>query len=235
MKIRILSIFIILTILVSLVVPVYAAGYSIGDVDGNGTITAADARLALRASVGLEKLSVKQIIAADIDRKSGITASDARLILRASVGLENLSAQNKPGTEVSDKTIAEKYIEVFKKSAKQNGATTKSIAEKLSKSDIVDMATLVQDMSPGYFAGFDAEIAGFKKCTAFVPMIGTIPFVSYVFEIAPYTDADSFIKYLKENANLRWNICTTADEMCVVKEGKFIFFIMSPLYINSNN
>lgn len=60
-----------------------------GDVDGNGNVTAADARLALRRSVGLEpKLTDVQLKAADVDGKAGVTAADARLILRASVGLE---------------------------------------------------------------------------------------------------------------------------------------------------
>lgn len=61
-----------------------------GDVDGNGSLTAADARLALRASVGLENLDEAQTRLADVDGTKGITAADARLILRASVGLETL-------------------------------------------------------------------------------------------------------------------------------------------------
>ncbi|MBE6789619.1 MAG: hypothetical protein E7535_00330 [Ruminococcaceae bacterium] len=60
-----------------------------GDTDGDGKISAADARLALRASVGLEKLTDAQKTAAEVDKKAEITASDARLILRASVGLED--------------------------------------------------------------------------------------------------------------------------------------------------
>lgn len=62
-----------------------------GDVDGTGEITAADARLALRASVGLETLTVWETLATNVDEdKQNISASDARLILRASVGLEML-------------------------------------------------------------------------------------------------------------------------------------------------
>lgn len=61
----------------------------LGDVDGNGSISAADARLALRASVGLESLSDIMLRAADTDGNPKISAADARLILRASVGLEN--------------------------------------------------------------------------------------------------------------------------------------------------
>ena len=62
-----------------------------GDVDGDGNISASDARLALRASVGLEtydETSV-QYKAAKVESADKISASDARLILRASVGLED--------------------------------------------------------------------------------------------------------------------------------------------------
>lgn len=63
----------------------------LGDVDSDGKITAADARLALRASVGLEKLNEWQTLAANVDdNPTVISAADARLILRASVGLETL-------------------------------------------------------------------------------------------------------------------------------------------------
>lgn len=69
-----------------------AAGNALGDVDGNGKVESADARLALRASVGLEKYAKGNaaFTAADADQDGKITSADARLILRASVGLENL-------------------------------------------------------------------------------------------------------------------------------------------------
>ena len=65
--------------------------FLLGDVDFDGNITAADARLALRASVGLENFNAKQTKAADADKDGKITAADARLILRCSVGLEDLN------------------------------------------------------------------------------------------------------------------------------------------------
>ena len=61
-----------------------------GDVDGDGEISSADARLTLRASVSLETLSLEQIMAADMDGDGYITSADARTILRASVSLEVL-------------------------------------------------------------------------------------------------------------------------------------------------
>ena len=58
-----------------------------GDVDGDSDVTAADARLALRQSVNLEKLSGAYLEAANVDGEK-VSASDARMILRASVNLE---------------------------------------------------------------------------------------------------------------------------------------------------
>lgn len=60
-----------------------------GDIDGDGSVTAADARLALRTSVGSEELSHLQRAAADVDGDGQITAADARAILRSSVGKES--------------------------------------------------------------------------------------------------------------------------------------------------
>ena len=64
----------------------YKAKVIKGDVDGDGKVTAADSRLALRASVGLEKLSDQQKKAADIDNDGKITAADSREILKMATG-----------------------------------------------------------------------------------------------------------------------------------------------------
>ena len=62
--------------------------YTLGDIDAKDGITAADARLALRASVGLEDYAKgsREFLAADVDLSESITAADARLILRKAVG-----------------------------------------------------------------------------------------------------------------------------------------------------
>ena len=66
-----------------------AESLKIGDIDGNGKITAGDARLALRGAASLEKLSEMQLKLADIDGNGRITASDARMILRRAANLED--------------------------------------------------------------------------------------------------------------------------------------------------
>ncbi len=58
------------------------------DADGNGEAQASDARLVLRASVGLESIENEYLTASDIDNSGALEASDARSILRKSVGLD---------------------------------------------------------------------------------------------------------------------------------------------------
>ena len=58
------------------------------DVNGDGNINAADARIALRVSAKLEVLEGNRFNAADIDKDGKITAADARLILRKSAKLD---------------------------------------------------------------------------------------------------------------------------------------------------
>ncbi len=65
-----------------------ASTVRVGDANGDGEITAGDARIALRLSVGLDKASYTAKIYADADADGEVTAGDARTLLRISVGLE---------------------------------------------------------------------------------------------------------------------------------------------------
>ena len=62
-----------------------------GKLTEGDALTASDARLILRAAVGLEALSEAEKLSADLDLDGTITAADARTALRAAVGLELLS------------------------------------------------------------------------------------------------------------------------------------------------
>lgn len=113
MKKRILSVLLAVMMLLTVFPLTLAWAGELGDIDGNGSITAADARLALRASVGLETLSAEQTAAADADFNGTITAADARLILRASVGLESLHTHSYQEKVTKNATCTEKGIKTF--------------------------------------------------------------------------------------------------------------------------
>ncbi len=84
---RALCLLTLLTLLFALFAPSYAAAPGSGDADNDGTVTSADARLALRRAVELETFTAQQLAACDVDRDGAITAADARIILRRAVGL----------------------------------------------------------------------------------------------------------------------------------------------------
>ena len=67
-----------------------------GDVDLDGNITATDALLILRGSVGAEKFSSDLIIIADVNMDGVITAEDALAVLRASVGMKDETIVGNP-------------------------------------------------------------------------------------------------------------------------------------------
>ena len=67
--------------------------YLLGDVNGDGKVNSADARMALRAAVKLETLDETKIKAADVDGNGKITSSDARKILRVAVKLDKFDSE----------------------------------------------------------------------------------------------------------------------------------------------
>ena len=81
-----------------------------GDINENGTVEAADARLILRYAVDLETFSKTQTKLADCDNNGDINASDARKALRVSVNLESpvkVSGEDSPeNNDITDKSTA---------------------------------------------------------------------------------------------------------------------------------
>ena len=131
-------------------------------------------------------------------------------------------------------TVAKTLAAEFKALAATE-TDAQAIADKLCQSAAVSaIGPATMPVEAGFLTGFDnAEITGFDKGVMFAPMIGTIPFVGYVFTLADGTDAAAFVKTLEDNANLRWNICTQADEMVTVAEGNVVFFVMAPASLDA--
>lgn len=129
-------------------------------------------------------------------------------------------------TPEAPKTLGNTLLAAFK--ANSSGSAL-SVAESLSSNSAIPMPLGTMSVEPGYLTGFDnTEITGFKEGAMFAPMIGTIPFVGYVFTLDNAADAPAFISKLKSAANLRWNICTSADEMVAGSAGNKVFFVMCP-------
>ncbi len=124
-------------------------------------------------------------------------------------------------------TLGDAMLAAFRANASKGDA--ESIANAVVASYAFPFPVATVPVEEGLLMGFDnAEIKGFSKGAMFGPTISTQPFIGYVFELASGTDADSFISTLKAAANLRWNICTAAEQMVAEKSGNKVFFVMCP-------
>lgn len=79
----------------------------LGDVNFDGVIKAADARLALRIAAGLDVPTAEEFAAADVITDGKVKAGDARLILRVAAGLDSEADFGAVAPEVeSDSDVA---------------------------------------------------------------------------------------------------------------------------------
>ena len=123
-------------------------------------------------------------------------------------------------------TVGEKLLADFK--ADSTG-TAQEIADRLLTNEVIQFMGGATPVEEGLLSGFDnAEIKGFKEGVMFAPMMSSIAFVGYIFELPENADIDAFKTTLKDSANLRWNICVEAEELIVENDGNKVFFLMCP-------
>lgn len=111
---------ILAVVLVIMAVPFTSFAATKGDVDGNGEISAVDARLILQVVAGLKKeADLKNAAGADVDGKSGITAVDARIVLQIVAGLVDAPTEpEKPSGELTKADYAALFNAESAKAAK---------------------------------------------------------------------------------------------------------------------
>lgn len=104
-----------------------------------------------------------------------------------------------------------------------------ALAKALMENPVIQFSGDALPVEPGLLTGFgNTEITGFAQGAMFAPMIGTIPFVGYIFVLDADADAEAFVQTLMDNADPRWNICTEADETIAEHVGNTVFFVMCP-------
>ena len=134
------------------------------------------------------------------------------------------------GNELSGDTIGAMLTQEFYALKAENAEiTAQEMADKILTSPMIQFSGASMEVEEGLLTGFgNAEITGFEQGVMFAPMIGTIPFVGYVFTLAADSDLDAFMQTLRDNADPRWNICTEAEETVVEKADNMVFFLMCP-------
>ena len=126
---------------------------------------------------------------------------------------------------MESKTVASTLYNEFVKSV-ETESDIEVLGQKLTESEVLNgVSMLSMPMEPGFLNGFDTEITGYRKAVVFAPAIGSIPFVGYIFET---DDPAGLAETLRAHADLRWNICTEADEMVCEPVGNYVFFVMAP-------
>ena len=126
-------------------------------------------------------------------------------------------------------TVGETLLATFK-------ANATGTAEEIANAVIGDptipfmgMAMAINPVDFEFLSGLgEAKITEYEEGAMFGPMIGTIPFIGYIFKLAEGADVEAFKTTLTENANRRWNICTAAEELVIDNEGNTVFFLMCP-------
>ena len=114
-----------------------------------------------------------------------------------------------------------KQLKVFEKASESESNIFK-IGEALTKTD-PELSLEMAEVEPGWLNGFSEDVTGFTKGVVVAPIIGSIPYVAYVFESE---DPEALLKELDEKHNMRWNICTEADEKVSAIKGNLVFYIM---------
>ncbi len=143
-------------------------------------------------------------------------------------GSEDATEEQQGGAAAGD-TLGQTLLADFQAKAADESMNCQILADEILKNPAIQFGPATMPVEPGLLTGFDnAEIKGFKEGVMFAPMIGSIAFVGYVFELEEGTDAAAFMQTLKDNANPRWNICVEAEETVVEQVGNKVFFLMCP-------
>lgn len=130
---------------------------------------------------------------------------------------------------VDENTVGGKHWATFVAEKTANPAiTAEELAGKLVGMEINQFMGVATPMEAGYMPGFNNDVTGFETCVNFMPMIGSIAYAGYIFELSEDADVAAFIKTLEDNCNPRWNICVTADQTVIGSIGNTVFFLMCP-------
>lgn len=126
----------------------------------------------------------------------------------------------------SEELLSDSVVNAFFEKAK-DGMTAEEIANEMVKDGETEGYVVDVMGDDSYFMGFgNAEITGYAEAARFSPMIGTIPFMAYIFILDEGADSAAFIQMLLDNCNPRWNICTEADTIKAEQSGNVILFLM---------
>ena len=126
-------------------------------------------------------------------------------------------------------TMGEQLRTAFLAKIRENpDVSPETLAHLLLDNPAVDFSGDAFAVQPGFLSGFSSELDGFSEGACFCPIIGSIPFVGYVFRLEDEAGTEAFLSQLREKADPRWNICTEAEETVTERYGNTVLFVMCP-------
>ena len=132
-----------------------------GDMDGDKSVTSADARLVLRQSVGLEDYPEDALYRCDLDSDGCVSSADARFVLRLSVNLESFPGHEAVPVVGRDATCTEDGLTdgLYCVICEQELETQKAIPAPGHK-EVVDQAIEATCTKDGLTEGKHCEVCG---------------------------------------------------------------------------
>lgn len=159
----------------------------------------------------------KESVTDPVDDSFGGFADDIDNGVDNGVDGDNAGSGSMDSTELENKVVAIFEEEIAK------GTSIEEIAKLIAP--VTEFDCEVRKVEEGYLMEFTEDVKGFKNGYAIVPIVGSIPYVSYIFET---DDAEAFAARLKDTANPRWNICTEASEPVIKVKDNYVFLTMCP-------
>ncbi len=152
-----------------------------GDVNQDGTVTAADARLVLQFSAKLTTFSIRQCVIADCNKNKTVNAADARTVLRIGAKLEKTSEYKGNDSETE---IVTQYSNPTPYKATLSGFSTNimepAVFDKISKLEkycaaLGQTATFYYtDVNRQYYIKYNSSRVYRTQCTIKAPYVKSI-------------------------------------------------------------
>lgn len=160
-----------------------------------------------------------------------LTAAALTLVLTACGSTDaSVSGTSEPETSESDTTLGQSLAQSFQDQVVlDTDMDLADIVQAVTDDAQLPFAVVTAPVEEGLLTGCgNQEITGFTEGVTFGPEVSTVPFLGYVFRTADDSAAVSLLETLKECADPDWNVCTSADETILQREGNLVFFLMCP-------
>lgn len=136
-----------------------------------------------------------------------------------------ISIESTENIEIPEDRTMEEFIREFATISLETSSDVKEILTKIAESGRLPFDCVVEDIPAEYMPGFKNKAETFTNGAILTPIMSSQPFIVYLFET---DDARTLYSELKENVDMRWNICTEATTVVAEEYDNFVLFGLLP-------